>query len=85
LSRHSIIKTGESKRGGSPSFFFFPLSLIGEGDTGGEVEKGKRFFALLRMTRKVGDKGGIGSIKLEIASLSARNDKNGGGGQRGRV
>jgi len=30
---------GESKRGESPSFFFFPLSSIGEGDTGGEVDK----------------------------------------------
>jgi len=26
------------KRGESPSFFFFPLSFEGEGDTGGEVE-----------------------------------------------
>jgi hypothetical protein len=27
------------KRGASPSFFFFPLSFEGEGDTGGEVDK----------------------------------------------
>jgi hypothetical protein len=27
-----------SKRGRSSSFYFFPLSLIGEGDTGGEVD-----------------------------------------------
>jgi len=28
-----------SKRGESPSFFFFPLSFEGEGDTRGEVNK----------------------------------------------
>jgi len=32
---------GQSKRGVSTSFFFFPLSFVGEGDTGGEVEKKK--------------------------------------------
>jgi len=30
---------GAFKRGASPSFLFLPLSLIGEGDTGGEVDK----------------------------------------------
>jgi hypothetical protein len=28
-----------SKRGFRPSFFFFPLSFEGEGDTGGEEQK----------------------------------------------
>jgi len=36
---HVPIPKWESKRGASPSFLFFPLSLIGEGDTGGEVDK----------------------------------------------
>jgi len=31
------LEKGASKRGGSPSFSFFPLSFEGEGDTGGEV------------------------------------------------
>jgi len=61
------------KRGGSPSFFFFPLSLIGEGDTGGEVENRKRFFALLRMTRHYnqgeGGKGGWGRKKIRYQQL----------------
>ncbi len=30
---------GASKRGVNPSFFSFPLSFEGEGDTGGEVDK----------------------------------------------
>jgi len=34
----------------APSFFFFPLSLIGEGDTGGEVETKRDCFASLAMT-----------------------------------
>ena len=50
----SIVFPGESKRGGSPSFFFFPLSFEGEGDTGGEVDKERDCFAALAMTLKVG-------------------------------
>jgi hypothetical protein len=30
--------TGASKRGADPSFYFLPLSVDGEGDTGGEVK-----------------------------------------------
>ena len=49
------VSQGQSKRGGSPSFYFFPLSFEGEGDTGGEVDKRDR-FASLAMTGK-GEKG----------------------------
>jgi len=42
------------KRGVSPSFFFFPLSFEGEGDTGGEVETKRDCFASLAMTRGEG-------------------------------
>jgi len=49
-------KYGASKRGFRPSFFFFPLSFDGEGDTGGEVEKKE----ILRFAHNdtVGDNGG---------------------------
>ena len=49
-----------SKRGVSPSFYIFPLSFEGEGDTGGEVETERDCFASLAMTRKAGDEGGMG-------------------------
>jgi len=54
------LSNGQSKRGGSPSFFFFPLSFEGEGDKGGEVDKERDCFVtpiklgLLAMTRQVG-------------------------------
>ena len=40
---HSLKSLGVSKRGEAPLFKkYFPLSLIGEGDTGGEVDKYKK-------------------------------------------
>jgi len=45
---------GAFKRGLRPSFFFFPLSFEGEGDTGGEVDIERDCFASLAMTGKVG-------------------------------
>jgi len=60
FDKQKVLYERASKRGASPSFFFFPLYLLGEGDKGGEVDK-KRDSSLplrsglrLRMTRLAG-------------------------------
>jgi len=63
ITAMDIALAGASKRGESPSFFFFPLSFEGEGDTGGEVEldshfRGNDIRQAGMKDRQWGDKGG---------------------------